>query len=138
MGQRTNARAVERLLGEDYTGKSDIHAAVKSAVALVDRLQVRARGVNRSLTVDELELIERWLAAHFYVMSDQVLATETVGGAGGSYQGTTGAGLRASKYGQSAVALDFSGCLQALASNRRAGAAYLGRRPGAQSDYESW
>lgn len=139
---RTTASAVKELLvpGGDY----DIALApsltpfIASATAMVDRLSTAAIAKGKSLTADEKELIERWLAAHFYVMSDQNLSSKSTAGASGSYQGQTAMYLEASKYGQMAVSIDYSGLLYSIASgpNRRtAKITWVGKPPSQQIDY---
>lgn len=64
-----------------------------------------------------LELIERWLTAHFLSMLDPRTTREQAGPAAqDTFESKidTGTGLRATRYGQQAILLDSSGSLAAL------------------------
>lgn len=58
-----------------------------------------------------MELIERWLAAHFYTIFDNQLAAARAGTVSVSYQWKTDYGYRASMYGQQAMLIDTKGNL---------------------------
>lgn len=83
-----------------------------------------------------LELIERYLAAHFYVQSDQNLASKSTAGASGNYQGQTGKGYEGSKYGLLALRVDYSGTLDVLDKRRFASAGWIGKVPSEQIPYD--
>jgi hypothetical protein len=70
---------------------------------------------------DRLALIETWLAAHFVAIRDPRLSSQSVGGAGGSYQGQTTMMLSATTYGQQAMLLDTAGALSVLNENTTRG-----------------
>lgn len=120
MSQRTTITAVQTLLGTDPSGDYDaenspsLQPFVDTATVIVDRVATCANTRGYALSDGEAELIERWLAAHYYVQRDQTYASGSQGGASGSFQGQTGMYLESSKYGQSAIRLDWSGCLGAL------------------------
>lgn len=61
-----------------------------------------------------LELIERYLAAHFYTLRDPRYTQERAGPVGASYQSKVDLNLATSHYGQTAMVLDTSGELAAL------------------------
>lgn len=65
-------------------------------------------------TDERLELIERWLAAHFTCMFDPRPAFEKAGRVSTSYETKIELGLNLSKYGQMAMRLDTSGKLASL------------------------
>lgn len=140
---RTTAEAVKALLtpGGDYdlVNNPSLTPFIESATLIVNRISAAATAASKSLNADEKEMIERWLAAHFYVMSDQNYTSRSTAGASGSFQGQTGSYLEASKYGQMAISLDYSGMLYSLTSgpNRRtAKATWLGKPVSQQIDYE--
>ena len=53
-----------------------------------------------------MELIERWLAAHYYKAFDMDLAAAKAGSVSVSYQFKIGLGLKSSRYGLAAMQLD--------------------------------
>lgn len=61
-----------------------------------------------------LELIERYLSAHFYTLRDPRTTEETAGPVRAEYQSAVALGLQTSHYGQTALQLDTSGALAAL------------------------
>lgn len=134
---RTNSDAVQALLlpGGDYDGSSSLTPFIDTATIIVDRVEARAIARNKTLSTTELEAIERWLAAHCYVQSNQTLSNKSTAGAGGSFHGQTGMYFEGSKYGQMAVNLDYSGCLLALGKRQVASAFWTGKIPSEQTNY---
>lgn len=131
---RTNSTAVEGILLADYDSGNSLTPFIEAASLIIDRVETCADDKELPLTDTELEMIERWLAAHLYVMSDQNEAeTETLSSRV-KYQGQTAMHLDSSKYGQTAMVMDFSGCLKELGAPR-VSAFWLGRRPSDQTDY---
>lgn len=137
MTYRTNSGAVQGVLegGGDYNGTTSLLPYIATANVMVSRAATCATNKGVTLTATELELMERWLAAHFYVCSDQTLAEETTERAKGVYHGSTGLYLDSSRYGQTAQSLDVSGCLAAIGKRQRVGVKWLGKRPSDQTDY---
>lgn len=140
---RTTSTLVQGVLrlgseGGDYDDVENpsLDPYIDAASSIVDDVAECATNKGITLSSTKLEIIERWLAAHAYAMSDQTLKMEKTGDAVSQYQGTTGMYLTATKYGQMAVSLDSSGCLAALGNNKRAGAFWMGLAPSAQTDYE--
>ena len=68
-------------------------------------------------------------------MNDQQAQSKTEGRASVTYGGKTGMRLEATKYGQMAMSLDYSGCLERIANKQRARAFWLGYKPSEQTDY---
>ena len=134
---RTTEVAVKGLLLLDYdTARApSLVPFIDTATVLVDRVATCAAAADETLTAAELELIERWLAAHYYVQSDQTFASKSTSGASATHHGQTGMRLENSKYGQGALTIDSSGCLDSITKNARAGANWLGRPPSEQTAY---
>jgi len=61
-----------------------------------------------------LQLIETWLAAHFYAMRDPRSVQEAAGDVQVTYQSKVDLNLSTSHYGQMAMVLDTSGLLRQL------------------------
>lgn len=141
---RTSVAAVSALLRPktqdgDYDETTDLQQFVDTAAILVDRVATCAVSRGTPLSTGELEMVERWLSAHFYVQSDQALASKATAGSSGSFQGQYAMYLENSKYGQTAMAIDSSGCLAAIAagSDRRvASLTWLGKTESERIDYE--
>lgn len=141
---RTTPLAVQGVLLDHYGAtlsgvNPSLQPFIDSATVIVDRVATCATAREKTLTSSELELIERWLAAHFYACApDQAKESKTTGRASAKYQGKTGMYLESTKFGQMAVTLDYSGCLVAIASEmkKKAGAVWMGFRPSEQTDYD--
>lgn len=99
---------VEEILSTQI-GAVALTAHVIAANALVDA-QLLGQGYPEAL----LKEIERWLAAHFACMQDPRLKSQGVQDAQTTYEGQTGMGLNASRYGQQAIVLDVNGVLTRL------------------------
>lgn len=129
--------AVRGILGGDYDGTRNLIPFIETANILTTRIAACAEEKEQPLTTAELEMIERWLACHFYGQSDKPLGSKSTGGASGSYHGQTGMHLESTMYGQTAVVLDPSGCLADISQGQAASAQgfWLGKRPSEQTDY---
>lgn len=138
---RTSSASVQALLlpGRDYDTDDapSLTPFIDTASAIVDDVDECATDRGYTLGSTRLELIERWLAAHFFQQSDQGYASKSTAGASASFHGQTKMYLESTKYGQTAVRLDKSGCLQAIASEERKAvqADWLGKPPSTQTDY---
>lgn len=110
---RTTPDAVRGVLSGNYDCKENTNLApfIDTASNLVDFVSTCAISKGTSLTSTTLEIIERWLAGHFYAMSDLMYSQKSTGGASATFQGQTGMGLSSTLYGQQAMIVDTSGCL---------------------------
>lgn len=122
---RTTTEAVMAVLapGKEYDLQTNpsLVPFMDAAQALcnqVARLAVhrRAGGYQSS----ELEVIERYLSAHFYLTSDKAYANKGDGGASASFMQQTGKRLDQTPHGQTALNLDYLGILNGINSNARA------------------
>jgi len=138
---RTDSDEVIALLtpGKDYDTVStpSLTPFINAATAMVDRVATCATTRGITLTDAELTIVEAWLAAHLYCMSDQTYASKSTGGASGSFHGQTGMNIDATKYGQTAQDLDHSGCLSMIMKRSRARIKWLGKPQSEKIDYES-
>jgi hypothetical protein len=76
-------------------------------------------------TATRLELIERWLTAHFYAIRDPRTTQETAGSVAASYQSRVDLGLDVTHYGQQAKRLDTAGGLAQLDEEMKEGSPKL-------------
>ena len=134
---RTTPAAVKLVLagGKDYDtlNNPDLTPYIDAASSMVDDLDECADDRDFNLSATKLEIIERWLAAHAYAMSDQPYTNRSTLGAAGTFQGQTAMNLDATKYGQMAKSLDPSGCL--AGAGNVATILWGGLRPSEQRDY---
>lgn len=139
---RTTADAVKALMapGGDYDLilEPDLTPFIDTASSVVDDVAECAANKGKTLSATKLELIERWLAAHFYQQSDQGYTQRSTLRASGSFQGKTEMYLESTKYGQTASNLDPSRCLDVIANGTRkvAGGFWLGKPKSEQINYE--
>jgi len=128
MAIRTTALAVGGIIEVDVAISLD--PFIETASALVDDIAVESgHGATR------LELIERWLAAHFYAIRDPRTTQEKAGTVGASYESKVDLGLNLTRYGQQAMALDSSGLLEGFSKGkRRVGVTWLGTEPTSQCE----
>lgn len=109
---RTTATAVKKLVETD--------SAIIAADADMDPFIEAANSIVTDVCVPlgygdtKLELIERWLSAHFYAIRDPRARSESVEGISQSVEGATGLHLNHTRYGQQAMLLDYLGGLAGL------------------------
>lgn len=112
---RTTATAVKGIITTVVSANLDPY--IDSANELVTEVcasQLAADGVTAFYSTARLELIERWLAAHFYTIFDPRSASEKVSVITQRLQGKIDLGLDSSLYGQNAMRLDTKGGLAAM------------------------
>lgn len=133
---RTTTSAVQAILGGNWDGETDLSPFVEAASSLVDDVVTCAAEDDVTLSAAKLELIERWLSAHFYAALDPTVKSEATDGASASYEGKEESGLGETRYGRRALSLDTSGCLVTLSSGIRASVTWLGKTEPDQLNYE--
>jgi hypothetical protein len=123
---RTNADAVKGVLrlgseGGDYDDdfSPSLIPYIDAASMLIDQAVTCAAKKNKALTTTQQEILERWVAAHFYCCSDRTYQARNTAQAGGTFSGQTAMYLEATLYGQTAMRLDPSGCLAAIGGKQR-------------------
>lgn len=140
---RTTAAAVKDVLrlgsqGGDYDDANNpsLDPYIDSASLMIDR--VAACGVKRGTpyTTAELEMLERYVAAHRYCMSDVTYSNKSTDRQSTTFTGQTAMGLDATRYGQDAMLLDAIGCLINLHKGRKASGGWIGKTVSEQIDYE--
>ncbi len=140
MAVRTTSEHVQEILVGHYDGKTDLARFIATASSLVDWL-VR-KDTAHDLDAAALELIECYLAAHFYTHSDKIAQSKSTSGAGGTFQGQTAMVLMSTDYGQTACILDTTLRLAEHSKAAEKGVSgrvameWLGKRPSEQIPYE--
>ncbi len=110
-GDYRTTEALVRALGS-FPSTLSLDAYIATANILVD--DVEATGAT-CLTAARLELIERWLSAHFAAVNAPKVTSKSIAGASSSFEGAaSGQGLSLTRFGQQAMALDCSGYLRNL------------------------
>lgn len=128
---RTSERAVAEILGENYDGCSKLRPYMSSANVMVTRMNTCATARGYTLTTEELELIERWLSAHFYTKMDPVYTSKSTLSASGSFMRG-----ELEPYKDAAMALDPSGCLKGQLDQKIARGFWAGKVPSEQIPYD--
>ena len=124
---RTNPTDVQSILGDNYDCSSPLDPYIELATALVDRVVTCASAKSVTVTSAEAELMERWMAAHYYTTMDPLYTSKSTGRASGSFQ--------RDPYMNAALAVDPSGCLSGiLTRGKSAGLSWLGKPRSAQID----
>ena len=121
MAIRTTEAAVSGIIEVD----SDISLTpfIETASNLTDRVAA----ASSPPAAATLELIERWLSAHFYTVRDPRPVSERAGSVGETVQSRVDLGLKTSHYGQMAISLDPTGTLKAIsAGTRQASVTWVG------------
>jgi len=109
---RTNAVNVALVIEVDTNIALDVF--IDTANELVTEMCTGDNGPAVDYTATRLELIERWLAAHFYAIRDTRPSSEKAGPVGVAYQHKVDLNLANTMYGQQAMTLDTNGGLATL------------------------
>jgi hypothetical protein len=112
MAIRTTPEDVRTIIDTDET---NLMPFIRAANIVVETILAS----DSSLTAEQLQEIELWLAAHFVAIKDPVTKSESIGEASVTYFiGNEGEGLKMTPYGQAACSLDTSGRLTNLSKRR--------------------
>lgn len=117
MAVRTNAANIKAIIEVDTTiiaADSDLDPFISIANELVTEICTGTNAPDPVYTDARLELIERWLAAHFYAIRDPRAKSEKAGSVGVSYRGKTDLNFALTHYGQQAMMIDTNGGLSRL------------------------
>jgi hypothetical protein len=112
---RTTEIKVQAILARNWNGTTNLLPFIEMASATIDQaVSLAASSKGISLSAVQQELMERWLAAHFYCMMDPLYMSKSGGGASGSFQKKVGEGFDSTDYGKAACNVDQSGVLTAI------------------------
>lgn len=112
MAIRTTAAAVKKIIETDdnfIKEDTDLDPFIEIASSVVDN--VLEANETYTYTPEMLELIERWLSAHYYCALDPRSQEEEVGQSEFVYQGEAGMYFEHTTYGQFALSADPYGLL---------------------------
>lgn len=135
---RTTDTAVKAILLKDYDANRvpDLTPFIEAASAIVDDIIACAAETGAAITTERRELVERWLSAHFYKMSDKEHNSASNLGASASFTGQFAMGFDSTRYGQMAQRLDNTDCLENIDKTQQVRLDWLGLRPSEQTDYD--
>lgn len=119
MAMRVTIDDVKGILGNHYDENRNLSPFIDTASGIVDYID--ECDTDGDLSTTALARIEKWLAAHFYGHSDQFLSEKETGRAKGKFQGQTAMHLDSTQYGQTALLLDTTGCLNRLNESAKIG-----------------
>ena len=119
---RTNATNVKSIIEVDASiivSDSDLDPFISTANELVTEMCTgTVNGPKTAYTATRLELIERWLSAHFYAVRDPRVKNEKAGSVGVTYQEKVDLNFSVTTYGQQALMLDTNGGLRSLSEGK--------------------
>lgn len=116
-----------RATAEMVQGIMDDPPAVLTPFLALAALVAEEDLADSGLSEARLTQIETWLAAHFSCIKSPLSESEGAKGLSVAYQrGQAGQGLRSTQYGQTAIELDSSGTLKALADGTGASSVEIG------------
>jgi hypothetical protein len=96
--------------------EEDLTMSIMSAHSVVWNAIVRT-GCGANYTLEQLALIEAWLAAHYHQVQTGIVNSESAGGASESYTISQDTFFMNTMFGQQALLLDVNGCLAKLMSD---------------------
>lgn len=137
MAIRTTEALVKEVMlpNKDYDTENapSLTIPIRAANSLTDRINECATNKGITYTDQQLADLETYLAAFFYQMSDKGYLSRTTARASGTFHGKWKELLYSNNYGQSALVLDYSGCLRAM--QNRGNIMWLGKVKDDQIDY---
>lgn len=105
---RTTVEEVKDIAEFNKVTDTELHGFIQDANIIIDdRLKGNASDAK-------LTLIEKYLAAHLASLKERRVSESEVGDTAFVYEGETGEGLKSTRYGATAIALDPTGRLNAL------------------------
>jgi len=112
---RTTANAVSEIV-KVKTG-DDLTPFIEAANGIVTQ-----HCTNAAFATTQLELIERWLSAHFYLIYNPARLSDRAAVVSKQIESRVDLGFDVTRHGQMAMRLDWSGALSALNEQAKKGA----------------
>lgn len=132
MALRTSDGLVIDNLKGDYATGSTLDRPIKIAHLIVERMKACATRKGMSFTCEELLEIETQLASHYYTRTDRLYKSRMTDRASGTWLYNA---KNPEPYLANALELDFTGCLNAILNQKRAGLDWLGKDDPEKLDY---
>lgn len=110
MARVTTAEVSAILESADYGDLTDLSAFIAMATLLADDCS------TAGLSTDKCKEVERWLSAHFVCLMRRQAKSSSVGPISESFDSKIDQGLKATAYGQQAIALDTTDTLRAMSA----------------------
>lgn len=132
---RTTNKQVEQLLGDNWDECTSVAPYVRAASALVDQIVLCAARRKKVLPDEDLAIIETWIAAYRYTLTDPLFTSRSTAGASGSFANgdSTLMGIQ-NRYKRGAIESDWSGCTNAVLNRLVAGFSSLGTPTACEPD----
>ena len=116
---RTSSSDVELIIEVD--AGADLDPFIETASLLVTKHCVTLGGLSEDSDAEELELVERWLSAHFYSIFSPRAKSESAGPVSQSIESKVDLGFDVTRHGQQAMRLDSTGQLAKLNEDSKRG-----------------
>lgn len=115
MPARVTPAEVAEIIEYDTTKITSITAFITVADLMIDNT------IDTTLLdTATLKEISRWLSAHFLSMRQREMSSQSIEGTSDSYSTKVDFGLKLTRYGQMAIALDTTGALEGASSGKKA------------------
>lgn len=120
---RTTSGAVEKII--EVESGDDLAPFIETAASMVDQIAVHANAPSAT----RLEIIERWLSAHYYAIFKQRAASEKAGPVSENKQYWLSYGLQTTMHGTQALMLDPTGILAEASEGAKNASSLSKRKP---------
>lgn len=117
----TTSALVQQMLGPMYSTRIALTGPIRTAGVIMTQLLACAARKGVTIDSDTRREIETALAAFAYQLIDPGYTSRSTLSASGSFEGKTDMGLRLNKFGQLALLLDPSGCLELINDRKKQG-----------------
>ncbi len=121
MAYRTTSTKVQSILGRNYDGCADLTPHIQTANSVVSKAVSKAAANGESIDTTTAALMEMWLSAYFYTVTDPIYTSKSTLSANGSWA------VDREMYKKAAMELDDTGWLQAIISKTVAGIMWGGK-----------
>lgn len=137
MSVTTTSVLVQGVLGREYdsVNSPDLTPYMAVASSVVDQIVLCAARKGVTISAADQTLLQTWIGAHAYQMADPGYSSRSTLSASGQFQGQTGMRFEMTRFGQMALTLDPSGCLENIGKRQKASFVWTGK---SASDQIAW